>query len=54
MLLYRLDNEVINLPYIADTRDESIKLIKRNSLLGINYCYKGVTIYGMQTERNLG
>jgi hypothetical protein len=45
MLLYRLNSKVVNLPYIADTRDKSAKLAERDSLLSINYCYKGVAIY---------
>jgi len=44
MLLYRLNSEVVNLPYIADTCNKSAKLAKGDSLLGIDYCYKGVAI----------
>jgi hypothetical protein len=40
MLLHRLDGIVVNLPYIADARDESAKLAERDSLLGIDYYYK--------------
>jgi len=54
MLLHRLDGKVVNLPYIADARDESAKLAERDSLLGIDYCYKGVAICGVRTERSLG
>jgi hypothetical protein len=53
MLLYRLDSEVVNLPHIADARDESAKLAERDSLLGIDYCCEGAAICGVQTERSL-
>jgi hypothetical protein len=54
MLLQRLDGKVVNLPYIADARDESAKLAERDSLLGIDYYYKRAVICGVQTERSLG
>jgi len=54
MLLHRLDGKVVNLPYIADARDESAKLAERDSLLGIDYYYKRAVICGVQTERSLG
>jgi hypothetical protein len=38
---------------MADTRDELIKLTERDSLLGINYYYKGIAICEVRTERNL-
>jgi hypothetical protein len=54
MLLHRLDGKVVNLPYIADARDESAKLAERDSLLGIDYYYNRAVICGVQTERSLG
>ncbi len=32
MVLYRLDSEVVNLPYMADALDKSGKLAERDSL----------------------
>ncbi len=54
MLLYRINSEVVNFPYIANARDESAKLAERDSLLGIDYCYEGAAICGVRTERSLG
>jgi hypothetical protein len=53
-LLYWLNSEVVNLPYMADARDESAKLAERDSLLGIDYSYEGAVICGVRTKRSLG
>ena len=53
MLLHRLDSEVVNLPHMADARDESAKLAERDSLLGIDYYYKRAIIYKVQIEYSL-
>jgi hypothetical protein len=47
ILLHRLNSEVVNLSYITNARDESAKLAERDSLLGIDYYYKGVVICGV-------
>jgi len=39
---------------MADARNESAKLAKRDSLLGIDYYCEGVVICGVWTEHSLG
>lgn len=56
MLLYRLDNEVINLPHIADACSESDNLAERDSPLGTavrDHCSEGTALWGVRMERNL-
>jgi hypothetical protein len=56
MLLYRLDAEVANLPYMADACDELGKLAERDSLLGTtapDHCSEGAAVWGVRAERNL-
>jgi hypothetical protein len=47
ILLSRLDSEVVNLPYMADTCNESDNLAERDSSLGItvaDHCCKGTAM----------
>ena len=50
ILLYQLNSKVVNLLYIADACNKSAKLAERDSLLGINYYYKGVAICKVQIK----
>ena len=55
MLLYQLNSEVVNLPYIANTYNKSDNLTKRDSLLDIiipNHYSEGAVVWGVRTERN--
>jgi hypothetical protein len=57
MLLYRLDSEVVDLPYVAGARDKSDNLGKRDSSPVTTVPddrRKGVVVYGVRTERDLG
>ncbi len=56
MLLYQLNSEVINSPYIANTLNKLGKLAKRYSLpiaTILDHYYKGVVAYRVQAEYNL-
>jgi hypothetical protein len=56
-LLHRLDGEVDLLPYVADACNESDNLAEGDSLLSIailDHYNKGVAVYRVQAERNLG
>jgi hypothetical protein len=57
MLLHRLNSEVINLLHVAGTRDKSDNLGERDSSPIITVPDdrgKGVVVYGVQIERDLG
>jgi len=57
LMLYRLNDEVIDLPHMADTLDKSSNLAERDSLSGIavpDNRYKGAVVWGVRTEYNLG
>jgi hypothetical protein len=57
IVLNRLDSEVVNLPRMAGTRDESSQLGERDSspvtTVPDRRC-EGVAVYGVRTERDLG
>ena len=56
MLFYRLDREIVNLPNMTDTFNESSKLAKRDSspvTTVSDHRYKGVAMWGVQAEGNL-
>jgi hypothetical protein len=56
MLLHWLDSEVVNLPYMADGRNESGNLAERDSSLSIavlDHCSEGAAMWGVWMERNL-
>jgi hypothetical protein len=57
MLLYWLNNKVVNFPYMANALDKLDKLAKRDSLpvatISDYYC-EGVVAYRVRTEYNLG
>jgi hypothetical protein len=47
MLLYRLDSEVVNLPYMADASNESDNIAERDSSLGTavpDHCSEGAAV----------
>jgi hypothetical protein len=47
ILLYQLNSKVVDLPYIADTLDESSNLAKRDSspIIAVpDYCYEGIAV----------
>jgi hypothetical protein len=53
----RLDGYVVHLPHVADTRDESVNLVERDSSPVITVPddrREGVAVCGVQTERDLG
>ncbi len=57
MLLNRLNSKVVNLPYVAGARNKSSQLDKRDSspvTTVLDRRRKGVVVYGVRTERNLG
>ena len=56
-MLNRLDSKVVNLPHIAGVRDKLDNLAERDTSPVISVPdrrYKGVVVYGVRTERDLG
>jgi hypothetical protein len=56
MLLYRLDGEVVNLPYMADTCNKSDNLAERESSLSTavpDHYSDGTAVWRVRIERNL-
>jgi hypothetical protein len=57
MLLNRLNSKVVNLPYVAGAHDKLDNLGKRDSspvTTILDDRRKGVAVYGVRTERDLG
>jgi hypothetical protein len=52
MLLYRLDGEVVNLPYMADTCNESDNMASLGTAVP-DHCSEGAAVWGVRMERNL-
>jgi hypothetical protein len=56
LLLYRLDGEVVDLPYMADACDEPDNLAERDPspVTAVpDDCSEGAAVLGVRTERNL-